>query len=413
MADPHERAAELRQLLNRAGHAYYVLDAPVMEDAVYDRLYRELLELEQNHPDLQRSDSPTQRVGGAPAEGFTSVEHRVGMLSLDNAFNRDDLQAWHERLLKVLDRPSDTRLPLVGELKIDGNALALSYRNGVLERAATRGDGSRGEEITANVRTISSIPLRLQIENPPEWVEVRGEAFIPDATFAAINAEREQRGEALFANPRNACAGTLRQLDPKVVAARRLDFFAYTLHLPGDAQPPGQWAALEWLNRAGFRVNPNRERCEDLAAIQRFCDHWEQARHDLSYATDGVVVKLDDLQLQDEAGFTQKAPRWAIALKYPAEEAPTRLLRVGAQVGRTGAVTPVAEFEAVALAGTSVSRATLHNAVRIAELDLHLGDTIVVRKAGEIIPEVVRVLPELRPSAVSYTHLTLPTSFLV
>ena len=405
MADPHERAAELRQLLNRAGHAYYVLDAPVMEDAVYDRLYRELLELEQNHPDLQRSDSPTQRVGGAPAEGFTSVEHRVGMLSLDNAFNRDDLQAWHERLLKVLDRPSDTRLPLVGELKIDGNALALSYRNGVLERAATRGDGSRGEEITANVRTISSIPLRLQIENPPEWVEVRGEAFIPDATFAAINAEREQRGEALFANPRNACAGTLRQLDPKVVAARRLDFFAYTLHLPGDAQPPGQWAALEWLNTAGFRVNPNRERCGDLAAIQRFCDHWEQGRHDLPYATDGVVVKLDDLQLQDEAGFTQKAPRWAIALKYPAEEAPTRLLRVGAQVGRTGAITPVAEFEAVALAGTSVSRATLHNADRIAELDLHLGDTIVVRKAGEIIPEVVRVLPELRPSDATPVQL--------
>ncbi|WP_114987735.1 NAD-dependent DNA ligase LigA [Synechococcus sp. N19] len=405
MADPHERAAELRQLLNRAGHAYYVLDAPVMKDAVYDRLYRELLELEQNHPDLQRSDSPTQRVGGAPAEGFTSVEHRVGMLSLDNAFNRDDLQAWHERLLKVLDRPKDTRLPLVGELKIDGNALALSYRNGVLKRAATRGDGSRGEEITANVRTISSIPLRLQIVNPPEWVEVRGEAFIPDATFAAINAEREQRGEALFANPRNACAGTLRQLDPKVVAARRLDFFAYTLHLPGDAQPPGQWAALEWLNRAGFRVNPNRERCEDLAAIQRFCDHWEQGRHDLPYATDGVVVKLDDLQLQDEAGFTQKAPRWAIALKYPAEEAPTRLLRVGAQVGRTGAITPVAEFEAVALAGTSVSRATLHNADRIAELDLHLGDTIVVRKAGEIIPEVVRVLPELRPSDATPVQL--------
>ena len=405
MADPHERAAELRQLLNRAGHAYYVLDAPVMEDAVYDRLYRELLELEQKHPDLQRSDSPTQRVGGAPAEGFTSVEHRVGMLSLDNAFNRDDLQAWHERLLKVLDRPSDTHLPLVGELKIDGNALALSYRNGVLEQAATRGDGSRGEEITANVRTISSIPLRLQIENPPEWVEVRGEAFIPDATFAAINAEREQRGEALFANPRNACAGTLRQLDPKVVAARRLDFFAYTLHLPGDAQPPGQWAALEWLNRAGFRVNPNRERCGDLAAIQRFCDHWEQGRHDLPYATDGVVVKLDDLQLQDEAGFTQKAPRWAIALKYPAEEAPTRLLRVGAQVGRTGAITPVAEFEAVALAGTSVSRATLHNADRIAELDLHLGDTIVVRKAGEIIPEVVRVLPELRPSDATPVQL--------
>ncbi|QNJ04601.1 NAD-dependent DNA ligase LigA [Synechococcus sp. PROS-U-1] len=405
MADPHERAAELRQLLNRAGHAYYVLDAPVMEDAVYDRLHRELLELEQTHPGLQRPDSPTQRVGGAPAEGFTSVEHRVGLLSLDNAFNRDDLQAWHERLLRVLDRPDNTRLPLVGELKIDGNALALSYRNGVLEQAATRGDGSRGEEITANVRTISTIPLRLQIDNPPEWVEVRGEAFIPDATFAAINAERDQRGEAVFANPRNACAGTLRQLDPKVVAARRLDFFAYTLHLPGDAQPPSQWEALEWLNTAGFRVNPNRELCADLAAINRFCDHWEQGRHDLPYATDGVVVKLNELLLQDQAGFTQKAPRWAIALKYPAEEAPTRLLRVGAQVGRTGAITPVAEFEAVALAGTSVSRATLHNADRIAELDLHLGDTIVVRKAGEIIPEVVRVLPELRPSDATPVQL--------
>ncbi len=405
MADPHERAAELRHLLNRAGHAYYVLDAPVMEDTVYDRLYRELVELEQNHPGLQRSDSPTKRVGDAPAEGFTSVEHRVGLLSLDNAFNRDDLQAWYERLLKVLGRPNESRLPLVGELKIDGNALALSYRNGVLERAATRGDGSRGEEITANVRTINSIPLRLQVENPPEWVEVRGEAFIPDSTFAVINSEREQRGEALFANPRNACAGTLRQLDPKVVASRRLDFFAYTLHLPGDAQPPSQWAALEWLNTAGFRVNPNRELCADLTAIKRFCDHWEQGRHNLPYATDGVVVKLNDLQLQDEAGFTQKAPRWAIALKYPAEEAPTRLLRVGAQVGRTGAITPVAEFEAVALAGTSVSRATLHNADRIAELDLHLGDTIVVRKAGEIIPEVVRVLPELRPSDATPVQL--------
>ena len=398
MADSEERSTELRELLNRAAHAYYVLDAPVMEDAVYDRLYRELLELEQANPSLQTSDSPTQRVGGAPADGFSSVEHRIGLLSLDNAFNRDDLSAWNERLLKVLDRPAETALAMVGELKIDGNALALSYRHGVLERAATRGDGSRGEEITANVRTISSIPLRLQIEDPPEWVEVRGEAFIPDGTFAAINAERDKRGEALFANPRNACAGTLRQLDPKVVAARRLDFFAYTLHLPGDAQPVNQWASLQWLEQAGFKVNPNRELCPDLQGINNFCDHWAEARHDLPYATDGVVVKLNDFKLQDAAGFTQKAPRWAIALKFPAEEAPSRLLRVAVQVGRTGAVTPVAEFEPVPLAGTSVSRATLHNADRIAELDLHLGDTVVVRKAGEIIPEVVRVLPELRPA---------------
>ena len=405
MPDQSERATELRNLLNTAAHAYYVLDAPTMEDAVYDRLYRELLELEQTTPSLKSADSPTQRVGGAPAEGFTSVEHRIGLLSLDNAFNRDDLTAWNERLLRAIDRPLGSPLDLVSELKIDGNALALSYRDGVLERAATRGDGQRGEEITANVRTISAIPLRLQLDNPPEWVEIRGEAFIPDNTFAEINAERESRGEALFANPRNACAGTLRQLDPKVVAARRLDFFAYTLHLPAQEQPASQWDALTWLENAGFRVNPNRALCADLAEINRFSDHWEQGRHDLPYATDGVVVKLNNLVLQDEAGFTQKSPRWAIALKFPAEEAPSRLLRVVVQVGRTGVITPVAEFEPVALAGTSVSRATLHNADRIAELDLHLGDTIVVRKAGEIIPEVVRVLPELRPSSATPVQL--------
>ena len=405
MPDQSERATELRNLLNTAAHAYYVLDAPTMEDAVYDRLYRELLELEQTTPSLKSADSPTQRVGGAPAEGFTSVEHRIGLLSLDNAFNRDDLTAWNERLLRAIDRPLGSPLDLVSELKIDGNALALSYRDGVLERAATRGDGQRGEEITANVRTISAIPLRLQLDNPPEWVEIRGEAFIPDNTFAEINAERESRGEALFANPRNACAGTLRQLDSKVVAARRLDFFAYTLHLPAPVQPSSQWDALRWLEDAGFRVNPNRALCADLAEINRFSDHWEQGRHELPYATDGVVVKLNSLVLQDEAGFTQKSPRWAIALKFPAEEAPSRLLRIVVQVGRTGVITPVAEFEPVALAGTSVSRATLHNADRIAELDLHLGDTIVVRKAGEIIPEVVRVLPELRPSSTTPVQL--------
>jgi len=400
------RASELRQLLNRAAHAYYVLDAPEMEDPVYDRLYRELLDLEQAHPELIAPDSPTQRVGGAPAQGFLSVRHRIGLLSLDNAFNTEELEAWYGRLLKVLDREPATALPMVGELKIDGNALALSYEKGVLVRAATRGDGEQGEEITANVRTIGSVPLRLQLEHPPEWLEVRGEAFIPDGTFAAINAEREARGEALFANPRNACAGTLRQLDPKVVAARRLDFFAYTLHLPAGWQPAAgdsplpisQWDSLQWLRRAGFKVNPNAELLPDLAAVEAFFQSWDAGRRQLDYATDGVVVKLNDLQLQDAAGFTQKAPRWAIALKYPAEEAPSKLLRLACQVGRTGVVTPVAEFEPVPLAGTSVSRATLHNADRLAELDLHAGDTIVVRKAGEIIPEVVRVLVELRPA---------------
>ena len=388
---------------------------------VYDGLYRELERLEATHPELASPDSPTQRVGGAPAEAFVSVAHRIPLYSLDNAFSVEELEAWFSRLLRVLERAPDPgdpppALAMVSELKIDGNALALSYEDGVLVRAATRGDGERGEEITANVRTIRSVPLRLQLETPPPWLEVRGEALIPDATFAAINGERQGRGEAPFANPRNACAGTLRQLDPKVVAARRLEFFAYTLHLPPDwiggapdpPRPSSQWEVLRWLGAAGFRVNPNAARCPDLTAVETFFKEWEQRRVGLPYATDGVVVKLDDLRLQEEAGFTQKAPRWAVALKYPAEEAPSRLLRLVVQVGRTGAVTPVAEFEPVPLAGTSVSRATLHNADRLAELDLHRGDTIVVRKAGEIIPEVVRVLPELRPTAAP--PLALPTT---
>ena len=402
------RAGELRRLLSHAAHAYYLLDAPELEDPVYDRLYRELLELEAAHPELITPDSPTQRVGGTPAAAFSSVEHRIPLLSLDNAFSSEELEAWYGRLLKVLDREPGTALPMVGELKIDGNALALSYENGLLVRAATRGDGERGEEITANVRTIASVPLRLLLPHPPAWLEVRGEALIPDATFAAINAERAGRDEAPFANPRNACAGTLRQLDPKVVAARRLDFFAYTLHLPQDPPqgPRSQWECLQWLQRAGFKVNPNAELLPDLAAVEAFFSAWDTGRRSLAYATDGVVVKLNDLRLQDAAGFTQKAPRWAIALKYAAEEAPSRLLRLACQVGRTGVVTPVAEFEPVPLAGTTVSRATLHNADRLAELDLHAGDTIVVRKAGEIIPEVVRVLGELRPAGA--TRLALP-----
>ncbi|MFM7641340.1 MAG: NAD-dependent DNA ligase LigA [Cyanobium sp.] len=409
-----QRAEELRRLLQRAAHAYYVLDAPLMEDPVYDRLYRELVELEQAHPELQTLDSPSQRVGGAPAESFPTVEHRIPLLSLDNAFSVEELEKWYARLLRELDRlpPAGSPPPalaMVGELKIDGNALALSYEHGLLVRAATRGDGERGEEITANVRTIASVPLRLDLEVPPSWLEVRGEALISSTSFAAINAERQARGEALFANPRNACAGTLRQLDPKVVASRRLDFFAYTLHLPQGqaAAPRSQWEALQWLQQAGFQVNPHCERCPDLASVEAFFHTWEIGRDSLDYATDGVVVKLDDLRLQADAGFTQKAPRWAIALKYAAEEAPSKLRRLVAQVGRTGKVTPVAEFEPVPLAGTSVSRATLHNADRLRELDLHSGDTIVVRKAGEIIPEVVRVLPELRPTGAR--PLALPS----
>jgi DNA ligase (NAD+) len=347
------------------------------------------------------------------------VEHRIPLYSLKNAFNLADLEAWYDRLLKLLGKqPRDgERLPglaMVGELKIDGNALALSYENGLLVRAATRGDGERGEEITSNVRTIQSVPLRLNLVSPPAWLEVRGEALIPDATFARINAEREARSEPLFANPRNACAGTLRQLDPKIVANRQLDFFAYTLYLPRDWEANGsedlsppltQWESLRWLNAAGFRVNPNATLLQDLGEVEAFFTAWEEGRKKLPYATDGVVLKLNDLSLQEECGFTETHPRWAIALKYTPEEAPSKLIRVTAQVGLTGNVTPVAEFEPVPLAGTTVTRATLHNADRLAELDLHIGDTVVIRKAGEIIPQVVCVLPELRPMDATRAEL--------
>ena len=395
------RAAELRRILNRAAHAYYVLDAPIMGDAVYDRLYRELLELENVTPELITVDSPTQRVGGQSTMGFRRIEHRAPMLSLDNIFDFKELISWHERLLRLSGKSADDSLELVGELKIDGNALTLSYERGILVRGATRGDGLCGEEITANVRAIATVPLQLHLDNPPDWVEVRGEAFIPNAVFTAINADRKRQNQPAFANPRNACAGTLRQLDPKVVAERRLDFFAYALYLPSEtleqSYPTDQWQSLHWLERLGFRVNSDRCLSTNLDIIRDFYEYWQGQRQFLPYATDGVVIKINDFRCQKEAGFTQKAPRWAVALKYPAEEAASKLLQLQVYVGRTGAVTPVAEFEPVFLSGTSVSRATLHNADRIDELELHIGDAIIVRKAGEIIPEVVRVLARSRP----------------
>ena len=398
------QAARLREQLQKASYAYYVLDAPVMEDAVYDRLYRELQEIETRYPQLATPDSPTQRVGEKPVEKFTSVRHNIPLYSLENAFDLEEFQTWQERWQRADAAPADTPADYVCELKIDGSALALTYENGLLVRGATRGDGMTGEEITQNVKTIRSIPLRLQTANPPARIEVRGEAFLPLDVFDRINRERTESGEALFANPRNAAAGTLRQLDSKIVADRNLDFFAYTLHISGDfAGVKTQWESLELLQQMGFKVNPNAEICPSLEATNAFYEKWSDARKHLPYLTDGVVVKLNDIALQKRLGFTQKFPRWAIALKYPAEEVPTRVLAVTVQVGRTGALTPVAELQPVSLAGTTVARASLHNGDRIAELDLHIGDTAVVRKAGEIIPEIVRVLPELRPAdAVAY-----------
>ncbi|NJN20877.1 MAG: NAD-dependent DNA ligase LigA [Leptolyngbya sp. RL_3_1] len=391
---------QLRQQLQRASYAYYVLDRPILEDEIYDRLYRQLQDLEAAHPELITPDSPTQRVGERPAEQFTSVRHNIPLYSLENAFDLGEFQVWQQRWQRLAPDAADATA--VAELKIDGSALALTYENGILMRGVTRGDGTTGEDITQNVKTIRTLPLRLQVESPPPLVEVRGEAFLPLDEFERINQQRLEADEAPFANPRNAAAGTLRQLDSRIVADRRLAFFAYTLLIPSaddpTLQPPSQWQALAQLAQWGFKVNPYRQRCQTAEEVSQFYNDWSTQRLGLPYMTDGVVVKLDDLALQQRLGFTQKAPRWAIALKYPAEEVPTVVLAVTAQVGRTGAVTPVANLKPVQLAGTTVARATLHNRDRITELDLHLGDTVIVRKAGEIIPEVVRVLSELRPA---------------
>jgi DNA ligase (NAD+) len=446
-----QQIQQLRQQLQEASYAYYVLDAPIMPDEVYDRLYRQLQELESDYPELITAESPTQRVGEQPATQFFSVKHNIPLYSLENAFNLEEFAKWQERWQRVAPPltpgQEGTAPPLtppyqgggqegitssissnkenreitpplskgglggvsyVCELKIDGSALALTYENGVLVRGATRGDGITGEEITQNVKTIRSIPLKLNLDNPPPVVEVRGEAFLSLAVFEEINREREKAGEQLFANPRNAAAGTLRQLDSKIVGKRRLDFFAYTLHLDRGNEGNTQWESLELLQKMGFKVNPNRKICYSLDEVREYYEYWDTERRNLPYMTDGVVVKINSVFLQKQLGFTQRFPRWAIALKYPAAEVPTIVEAVTVQVGRTGALTPVAELKPVQLAGTTVSRASLHNSDRLSDLNLHIGDTVIVRKAGEIIPEVVRVLPELRPQNAQLFQI--PTS---
>lgn len=391
------QVTQLREQLQKASYAYYVLDEPIMEDGVYDRLYRQLQDLEDRYPELITPDSPTQRVGDKPAAKFTSVRHHIPLYSLENAFNSQELAKWETRWQKQLeDLP---QFKYVCELKIDGSAIALTYENGLLVRGATRGDGVTGEEITQNVKTIRTIPLKLKIDNPPPRVEVRGEAFLPLNVFERINRERANSGETLFANPRNAAAGTLRQLDSKIVRDRQLNFFAYTLHIVNadETNVNSQWESLLLLKQLGFLVNPHRKLCQSLNEVEAYFQDWDTGRKTLPYMTDGVVVKLDDYRLQQQLGFTQKFPRWAIALKYPAEETPTVVKDIIVNVGRTGAVTPMAVMEPVQLAGTTVQRATLHNSDRVRELDIRVGDTVIIRKAGEIIPEVLRVLPELRP----------------
>jgi DNA ligase (NAD+) len=388
----------LREQVRRHEELYYVLDSPEISDAEYDQLLDRLKKLEDQHPEFVTPDSPTQRVGGRPAEGFAEVVHRRPMLSLENSYNIDELRAFDQRCRRLADgRP----LEYVAELKIDGLSLSLLYDSGILVRGLTRGDGQTGEDVTQNARTIRSVPLRIRSEAKPisNDVEVRGEVFIPRKVFERTNAEREEQGESRFANPRNAAAGTIRQLDSRIVATRGLDMFAYDL-LTGDRKPfASHWEALDWMQQAGFRVNPNRKLCSTIEEVIEFANGMEAQRDDLSYEIDGLVVKVNSTALQEEFGTTQKAPRWAIAYKYPARQATTQVLAIVVQVGRTGALTPVANLEPVQLAGTTVSRATLHNADEVKRLGVKIGDWVLIEKSGDIIPKVLKVIESKRTGA--------------
>ena len=392
---PARELEKLRDEIRRHEELYYVLDSPEISDHEYDQLMEHLQDLEKAHPELITPDSPTQRVGGRPAEGFPEVVHSRPMLSLDNSYNIDELRAFGERCLRLADGRA---IEYVAELKIDGLSLALHYDGNVLVRGITRGDGRIGEEVTQNARTIRSIPLRLKTAAAKlgDEVEVRGEVFIPRDVFEKTNAEREEQGEPRFANPRNAAAGAIRQLDSKLVARRKLDMFAYDLLVAGRKPFTTHWEALNWMEKAGFRVNPHRKLCKSIDEVIDFANEQETKRDDLGYEIDGLVVKINSTALQDDFGATSKAPRWAIAYKYPARQASTRVLSITVQVGRTGALTPVANLEPVFLAGTTVSRATLHNEDEIKRLGLKIGDWVMIEKSGEIIPKVLSVIKSKR-----------------
>jgi DNA ligase (NAD+) len=392
--DSNKEILKLRDEIRRHEELYYVNDNPEISDSEYDALIAKLQDLESQHPELITPDSPTQRVGGRPAEGFPEVVHRRPMLSLENTYNIEELVAFDTRCRRLAEgRP----LEYVAELKIDGVSISLHYEAEILARGVTRGDGRIGEEVTQNARTIRSVPLKLRAQKTPgPEIEVRGEVFIPRRVFERTNAEREEQGEPRFANPRNAAAGTLRQLDSKAVAKRGLDMFAYDL-IAGERKPfATHWEALDWMEAAGFRVNPNRELCTSIEAVIDFCNRMETQRDDLDYEIDGLVVKVNSTALQDEFGATAKAPRWAVAYKYPARQATTRVVSIVVQVGRTGALTPVANLEPVLLAGTTVSRATLHNADEVKRLGVRIGDWVLIEKGGEVIPKVLKVIESKR-----------------
>lgn len=390
-----ERVKDLKKIIEEHNHLYYVLDEPVIDDGEYDRLIRELSDYEQQYPELCTADSPTQRVGGTPLAQFESVRHRIPLLSLDNAFDGEELRAFDERVRRGL---GDVEGPLeyLTELKIDGLTVALIYENGVLTQAATRGDGITGENVTANVKTIKSIPLKLK---GGEGINlgVRGEVYLPKREFEILNQSRVSRGEPLFANPRNVAAGSLRQLDPEITATRPLNAFFYDiLYLEGPKTVVTQKDGLRLLEAFNLKVNREFKLCRGIEEVIQVCKAWTSRREELPYEIDGVVVKLNDLAAQQELGATAKAPRSKIAYKFPAQQVETRVKAIVVNVGRTGAVTPTAVLEPVRVAGSTVSRATLHNEDNIREKDIRIGDWVVIQKAGDVIPEVVRALPEKR-----------------
>ncbi|MCC5889155.1 MAG: NAD-dependent DNA ligase LigA [Alkalibacterium sp.] len=390
-----ERVQELVALLDQYSHEYYVLDSPTVPDEHYDELYNELKAIEEKYPQLIQNDSPTQRVGGALLEGFEKVPHDSPMLSLDNAFSKDDLTKFDRRISQLVDGNYTYHC----ELKIDGLAVSLKYVEGKLNQAVTRGDGTVGENVTANVRTIKSVPLTLK---EPLTLEARGEIYMPKDSFLKLNEQREENGEAVFANPRNAAAGTLRNLDPKITAARNLNVFLYALAKVDKAPVDTQSDALALLDRVGLRTNPDRKVFESIEEVWSYVEEYQNRRTQLPYEIDGIVIKVNELANQETAGYTVKAPKWAIAYKFPAEEARTVIRSIEWTVGRTGVVTPTAIMDPVQLAGTTVQRATLHNVDLMKEKDIRLGDTAIVRKAGDIIPEVIRIDSDMRTDNKPY-----------
>jgi DNA ligase (NAD+) len=394
--EPAARVAALREELERHNHSYYVLDQPTITDYDYDLLFRELSDLEAAHPELQSPDSPTQRVGGAPLDAFTKVKHRRPMLSLANAFSHDEMRAWHKRVVNGVGE----NVRYVTELKIDGVAMSFTYEAGEFRVGATRGDGSTGEDVTSNVRTIRSVPLRLKpgVGGVPDLIEVRGEVYMPSASFVEVNQALEEAGKQTYANPRNTAAGSLRQLDPKITASRKLQTFIYSMDPAGDARSQGE--VLARLTELGFRVNPHYEVHDGIEGVLDYIERWRDRRHDLEYGTDGVVIKVDDHGQQLELGFVSREPRWAIAFKYPPEEAETKLNDIMVSVGRTGAATPFAMLQPVVVAGSTLQLATLHNEDEVARKDVRPGDTVIVRKAGDVIPEVVGPVLAKRPKGL-------------